>query len=141
MIRIDLDAPIQETMADLFASVPAGSGGTRMRKGLITANIRTLRDLLAKTPAELLRGPVHDGQRYAPPAGAKSLRRIEDWLAVDGLRLGAFDPDRAPGTTLEGRVGILEQRVAELERRIAPGYKLNAGTHESDRSSPGRPAT
>ena len=73
MTRVDLDAPIEETMRDLFVS----GHGKRMRGTLLEADILTLRTLLATPPAVLL---------SIPWFGLKSLRLIEEWLAARGLR-------------------------------------------------------
>ena len=51
MTRVDLDAPIEETMRDLFT---ASAHGGRMRNALLDADILTLRILLAMPPAVLL---------------------------------------------------------------------------------------
>ena len=74
MTRVDLDAPIEETMRDLFT---VSRHGMRMRYALLDADILTLRILLAMPPAVLL---------SIPWFGLKSLRLIEEWLAARGLR-------------------------------------------------------
>jgi hypothetical protein len=78
MTRVDLDAPIEETMRDLFVS----PHGVRMRGTLLEADILTLRTLLATPPAVLLRIPWF---------GLKSLRLIEEWLAARGVKLDTVD--------------------------------------------------
>ena len=77
MTRADLDAPIEETMRDLFTVSPHG---LRMRTSLLDADILTLRILLAMPPAVLLQN--------TPNFGVKSLRLIEEWLAARGVKLG-----------------------------------------------------
>ena len=74
MTRVDLDAPIEETMRDLFT---ASAHGLRVRNSLLDADILTLRPLLATPPAVLL---------HIPKFGVRSLRLIEEWLAARGLR-------------------------------------------------------
>jgi len=74
MTRVDLDAPIEETMRDLFTASPHG---LRVRNSLLDADILTLRILLATPPAVLL---------HIPKFGVRSLRLIEEWLAARGLR-------------------------------------------------------
>ena len=81
MTRADLDAPIEETMRDLFTVSPHG---LRMRTSLLDADILTLRILLATPPAVLL--------QHTPNFGVKSLRLIEEWLAARGLKLDTVDP-------------------------------------------------
>ena len=81
MTRVDLDAPIEETMRDLFTVSPHG---LRVRKSLLDADILTLRILLAMPPAVLLQN--------TPNFGVKSLRLIEEWLAARGLKLDTVDP-------------------------------------------------
>ena len=80
MTRVDLDAPIEETMRDLFT---VSRHGMRMRYALLDADILTLRILLAMPPAVLL---------GIPWFGLKSLRLIEEWLAARGLKLDTVDP-------------------------------------------------
>ena len=80
MTRVDLDAPIEETMRDLFT---ASAHGGRMRNALLDADILTLRTLLATPPAVLL---------SIPWFGMRSLRLIEEWLAARGLKLDTVDP-------------------------------------------------
>ena len=75
MTRVDLDAPIEETMRDLFT---VSGHGLRIRNTLLEADILTLRILLATPPAVLL--------QHTPNFGLKSLRLIEEWLAARGLR-------------------------------------------------------
>ena len=77
MTRVDLDAPIEETMRDLFTASPHG---LRVRNSLLDADILTLRILLAMPPAVLLQN--------TPNFGVKSLRLIEEWLAARGVKLG-----------------------------------------------------
>ena len=63
MTRVDLDAPIEETMRDLFT---ASAHGLRVRNSLLDADILTLRTLLATPPAVLL--------QHIPNFGLKSSR-------------------------------------------------------------------
>jgi DNA-directed RNA polymerase alpha subunit len=72
---VDLDAPIEQSMADLLSMTVMG---VRLHNSLRNEHITTLRELLAHHPHYLMR---------LPNFGKKTLRMLQGWLTVRGLEL------------------------------------------------------
>jgi hypothetical protein len=116
-----------QTPMELKARVPrmgfAAAGPADVEAVLQALANRTtgaLVEQMARAPRERdarwahLLGPREAGGGAARPAGAPVA------LAITGSSKASLDPQAPPPPDLEARLQALEQRVAELERRLAP---------------------